>query len=244
MDRRPGSPRSPKDPAAPERRVGRASSLAAERARVAALLEREGAAYSAGARAVAGVDEAGRGALAGPVYAAAVVLPPDVEVPGLDDSKKLLEEVRESLAARIRSRASAWAVASASAAEIDAVGIAAASFLAMTRALEGLGGPPPDLVLVDGFRIPGWRGAQEAVVKGDARIACIAAASVLAKTARDAALRALDGARPWYGFAAHKGYGSAAHLEALRRHGPSADHRMSFAGVLSPGRNASPVAAA
>jgi len=243
MDRRTGSPRSPIPAAALERRDGRSSSLAAERARVAALLEREAAAQGAGARAVAGVDEAGRGALAGPVFAAAVVLHPGQLLAGLDDSKALSPEVRESLAARIRARSAAWAIGSASASEIDGLGIAPATFLAMTRALAGLA-LRPDLVLVDGFRIPAWTGAQEAVVRGDASVACIAAASVLAKTARDAALRALDDESPWYGFASHKGYGSAFHLEALRRHGPSPDHRLTFAGVLSPSRAASPVAAA
>lgn len=243
MDRRTGSPRSPIPAAASERRDGRSSSLVAERARVAALLEREGEAYASGARAVAGVDEAGRGALAGPVFAAAVVLRPGELLAGLDDSKALSPEVREALAPRIRARAAAWALGSASPSEIDALGIAAATFLAMTRALAPLA-PRPDLVLVDGFRIPAWTGEQEAVVRGDARIACIAAASVLAKTARDAALRALDVDVPWYGLAAHKGYGSAAHLEALRRHGPSPDHRLTFAGVLSRDRSASTVAVA
>ncbi len=245
MDRRPGSPRSSKRAAASENRVGRSSSLSAERERVAALLALEEAARATGARAVAGVDEAGRGALAGPVFAAAVVLPPGTVIAGLDDSKALPPEVREALAPRIRSVAAAWGVGSASAAEIDDLGIAPATFLAMRRALDGLAaGPRPDLVLVDGFPIPGLGVSQRAVVRGDATVACIAAASVLAKTARDAVLRALDEARPWYGFAAHKGYGSAAHIAALRRHGPSPDHRLTFAGVLSQGRTASTVAAA
>jgi ribonuclease HII len=246
MDRRPGSPRSSNRAAASEHRVGRSSSLPAERDRVAALLSMEEAARAAGAGVVAGVDEAGRGALAGPVFAAAVVLPEGTLIPGLDDSKALLPEVREALAPRIRARAAAWGVGSASAAEIDDLGISPATFLAMRRALGALAPPaaPPDLVLVDGFPIPGLGTSQRAVVRGDATVACIAAASILAKTSRDAVLRELDEASPWYGFAAHKGYGSAAHLAALRRHGPSPDHRLSFAGVLSPGRTASPVAAA
>ena len=246
MDRRPGSPRSSNRAAAPGHRVGRSSSLRAERDRVAALLLTEAAARAAGARAVAGVDEAGRGALAGPVFAAAVVPPPGALVPGLDDSKALAPEVRESLAPRVRAIAEAWGVGSASAAEIDDLGIAPASFLAMRRALAALAttGTAPDLVLVDGFPIPGLGLPQRAVVRGDATVACIAAASVLAKTARDAVLRELDASAPWYGFAAHKGYGSAAHFAALRRHGPSPDHRLSFAGVISTGRAASPVAAA
>ena len=246
MDRRSGSPGSSNRAEGAERRGGRSSSLGAERARVASLFAIERAAHAAGARTVAGVDEAGRGALAGPVFAAAVVLDPEAPVAGLDDSKALAPEVREELAPRIRRLAVAWGVGSASAAEIDDAGIAPATFLAMRRALEALlaMGPRPDLVLVDGFPIPSLSLPQRAVVRGDATVACIAAASILAKTARDAVLRGLDTALPWYGFAAHKGYGSAAHLAALRRHGPSPDHRLSFAGVLSPGRTASPVAAA
>jgi ribonuclease HII len=246
MNRRSDSPRPSNRAAEAERRIGRCSSLESERARVSALLATEEAAHAGGARVVAGVDEAGRGALAGPVFAAAVVLAPGRPVLGLDDSKALAPEVREALAPRIRSMAASWGVGSASAEEIDDLGIAPATFLAMRRALDGLAasGPGPDLVLVDGFPIPSLPIRQSAVVRGDATVACIAAASVLAKTARDAVLRALDLVHPWYGFAAHKGYGSAAHLAALRRHGPSPDHRLSFAGVLSPVRTVSPVAAA
>ncbi len=246
MDRRPGSPRSSNRTAAAESRAGRSSSVSRERARVAALLEAEDEARARGARFVAGVDEAGRGALAGPVFAAAVILPPGAIIPGLDDSKALPVEVREDLAPRVRRAAVAWGVGSATAGEIDALGIAPATFLAMRRALDGLEafGARPDFVLVDGFRIPSLPVPQKAVVRGDSTVACIAAASILAKTSRDAILRGLDAARPWYGFAAHKGYGSAAHLAALRRHGPSPDHRLSFAGVLSSGRTASTVAAA
>ena len=246
MDRRPGSPRSSTRTAAAERREGRSSSVEREHARVAALLEAEDAARAGGALLVAGFDEAGRGALAGPVFAGAVVLPAATIIPGLDDSKVLSAEVREDLAPRVRKAAVAWGVGSATAAEIDALGIVPATFLAMRRALDGLGafGTKPDLVLVDGFPIPGLPISQKAVVRGDATVACIAAASILAKTSRDAVLRGLDAAQPWYGFAAHKGYGSAAHLAALRRHGPSPDHRLSFAGVLSSGRTASTIAAA
>jgi len=213
---------------------------------VIALLAAEDAARAGGVRLVAGVDEAGRGALAGPVFAAAVAFPEGAVVPGLDDSKALSAEVREELAPRIRRMAAAWGVGSATAAEIDLLGIAPATFLAMRRALESLAdsGSWPDFVLVDGFPIPSLPVPQRAVVRGDATVACIAAASILAKTSRDAVLRGLDAASPWYGFAAHKGYGSAAHLAALRRHGPSPDHRLSFAGVLSSGRTASTVAAA
>ena len=244
MDRRPGSPPSSPRVATRERGDGRSSLLSDEDARLRALLAAEEAARASGARRIAGVDEAGRGALAGPVHAAAVILPAGLLLRGLDDSKALSPSVREALAPRIRARAEAWGVGTASAAEIDELGIAAASFLAMRRALAEIAGGPPDLVLVDGFPIPGLGLPQRAVVKGDATVACISAASVLAKTARDAELRELDLRRPWYGFAAHKGYGSAAHLEALRRHGPSPDHRLTFAGVLSPGRTASTVAVA
>lgn len=245
MDRRPGSPR-PSTRAADEPRTGRSASLDTERRRVAGLLSMEAEARAGGVRTVAGVDEAGRGALAGPVHAAAVVLPPEPALLGLDDSKKLGPEVREDLARRIRAVALAWGVGFATAAEIDDLGIAPASFLAMRRALAALEarGTRPGLVLVDGFPIPALPLPQRAVVKGDATVACIAAASVLAKTARDEVLTALDRDRPWYGFGAHKGYGSAAHLAALRLHGPSPDHRLSFAGVLSPARAASTVAVA
>ena len=246
MDRRPGPPRSSNRAAAAERPEGRCASLERERTRVAALLAAEDAARAGGARLVAGVDEAGRGALAGPVFAAAVAFSPGVLVLGLDDSKVLAPEVREELAPRIRRVAAAWGVGSATAAEIDLLGIVPATFLAMRRALDGLAasGARPDFVLVDGFPIPSLPVPQKAVVRGDATVACIAAASILAKTSRDAVLRGLDAASPWYGFASHKGYGSAAHLAALRRHGPSPDHRLSFAGVLSSGRTASTVAAA
>ena len=245
MDRRSGSPR-PSTRAAAEPRNGRTSSLDAESRRVSRLLEMEAEARQRGVGVVAGVDEAGRGALAGPVYAAAVALPPAPALRGLADSKKLAPEVRGDLARRIRFVAVGWGVGSASSAEIDDLGIAPATFLAMRRALAALEASAgrPGLVLVDGFPIPSLTLPQRAVVKGDASVACIAAASILAKTSRDAILEGLDRVRPWYGFAAHKGYGSAAHLAALRLHGPSPDHRLSFAGVLSPGRTASTVAAA
>ena len=244
MDRPAGYPKPSHRAAEPGRPFRRSCSLAAERDRVSTLLRVEEEARASGVRVVAGVDEAGRGALAGPVYAAAVVLPAGLVLPGLDDSKALAPEVRERLALRIRSLAAAWGVGAASAREIDDLGIAPATFLAMRRALSRLEDPGPDLVLVDGSPIPSLPLPQRAFVRGDASIACIAAASILAKTARDAVLEDLDRDRPWYGFAAHKGYGSAAHLAALRRHGPSPDHRLTFAGVLSPGRPAPTVAVA
>lgn len=246
MARRPDAQESSNRNPAAGRREGRSASLLRERARVAALLAVEDEVRAGGARLIAGVDEAGRGALAGPVFAAAVALTPGAIVPGLDDSKVLAAEVREELAPRIRRIAAAWGVGSATAAEIDRLGIVSATFLAMRRALDGLAASAgwPDFVLVDGFPIPSLPVPQRAVVRGDATVACIAAASILAKTSRDDVLRGLDAGSPWYGFAAHKGYGSAAHLAALRRHGPSPDHRLSFAGVLSSGRTASTVAAA
>lgn len=187
---------------------------------------------------MAGVDEVGRGSLAGPVYAAAVVLGGLGEVPGLDDSKALLPEVRLDLAGRIRRRAAALGLGASSAAEIDALGIGPATHLAMRRALVNLedAGAPPDLVLIDAVMLPGLAVPQRAFVGGDARVACIAAASIVAKVERDRWMELLDREWPAYGFASHRGYGTAAHLGALRRHGPSPQHRLTFDGVLPPRR--------
>lgn len=214
-----------------------ACDLADERRRVGSLLAVEDEARAAGFRVVAGVDEVGRGCLAGPVYAGAVALAGGNAISGLDDSKALCREVREDLAARIRRRALGAAVGAASASEIDALGIVPATLLAMRRALERLaeGGASPDLVLFDAVTLPGLDVPQRAFVRGDARVACIAAASVVAKVARDGAMERLDREWPVYGFANHRGYGTAAHLGALRRHGPSPQHRLTFEGVL-PGR--------
>lgn len=184
----------------------------------------------AGGQRIAGVDEAGRGPLAGGVYAAAVVLDPERPLPGIRDSKKLSAARREALAAAVRSRALAWSVASASVAEIDSLNILQASLLAMRRAVEALA-LPPDAVLVDGNRLPEWPWRAIAVVGGDALVPAISAASILAKVERDAEMQRLDLCYPDYGFAAHKGYPTPAHLAALRRLGPSAVHRMSFAPV-------------
>lgn len=182
---------------------------------------------------VAGVDEAGRGPLAGPVVAAAVILDPRRPIAGLDDSKRLSAMRRAELAARIRSDALAWAVAWADAAEIDALNILRATMLAMRRALLGLAVVPAG-VKVDGNRLPDLRfGSRrlrgEAIVGGDASIASISAASIIAKTTRDGIMESMDALYPDYGFAAHKGYGTAAHRERLRRFGPCAQHRRSFA---------------
>lgn len=177
-----------------------------------------------------GVDEAGRGPLCGPVVAAAVILDPARPIVGLADSKKLSEKRRNQLAAEIREKALAWCVAEASVDEIDRLNILHASMLAMQRAVAGLA-VAPTKVLVDGNRCPQLTMPCEAVVKGDALVAEISAASILAKTVRDAQLRELDRQYPQYGLAAHKGYPTAAHLAALRAHGACEIYRKSFGPV-------------
>lgn len=179
---------------------------------------------------VAGVDEAGRGPLAGPVAAAAVILDAAQAIFGLADSKQLSATVRESLAIEIRSRSRAWSVAFASVEEIDRLNILHASLLAMQRAVEGLA-LPPSLVLVDGNRAPALLCEARAIVRGDATEPAISAASILAKVARDALMRDLDRTYPIYDFARHKGYPTPAHFAALAAHGPCPVHRMSFAPV-------------
>lgn len=176
---------------------------------------------------LAGVDEAGRGPLAGPVVAAAVMLDPARRIDGLRDSKKLSAAARERLAAVIRRESVAWCVAQASVEEIDALNILKATMLAMRRAVEGLG-HSPDEVWVDGNRCPNWSWRSQAVVKGDDQVAAIAAASILAKTARDQYMCRLHEEFPAYGFARHMGYGTAAHLAALHAHGACPQHRRSF----------------
>lgn len=177
-----------------------------------------------------GIDEAGRGPLAGPVYAAAVILDPARRIRGLDDSKQLPPTVRLALAERIRSRARAWAVASASVEEIDALNILQATLLAMRRAVAALA-VAPDLALVDGVHCPPLPIATRAIVGGDARVKAISAASILAKTARDAEMRRLAERYPQYGFERHKGYPTPEHLALLRRFGPCEVYRRSFAPV-------------
>jgi len=188
----------------------------------------------AGYRYVAGVDEAGRGPLAGPVVAAAVVLDGRSRIPGLQDSKRLSPRQREEVAEAIRRKAVSWAVAQATVEEVDRLNVLHASRLAMRRAVEQLS-VRPSVVLVDG----GWGLVtdlpQRVVVGGDGTVACIAAASVLAKVERDRIMVELDRAYPGYGFAQHKGYACPAHLEALRRLGPSPVHRRSFAPVRTLG---------
>ena len=176
---------------------------------------------------VCGVDEAGRGPLAGPVSAAAVILDPARPIAGLADSKKLSEKQRDLLAPLIRERAIAWAVAYASVAEIDQLNILQATLLAMRRAVSALQ-VPPQQVLVDGLYCPQTGIPSQAIVKGDSKVAAISAASILAKTARDELMLGLHQRYPQYGFAAHKGYPTPAHLAALRLHGVSDAHRRSF----------------
>jgi ribonuclease HII len=174
-----------------------------------------------------GVDEAGRGPLAGAVFAAAVMLDPARPIEGLADSKVLTGSVREELAALIRERAMAWAVAFATVAEIDSINILRASLLAMQRAVEALGMEPEE-VCVDGLHTPRVAYRCTAIVKGDKLVAAISAASILAKVARDAEMTALDARYPGYGFADHKGYGSPEHLAALKTLGPCEIHRRTF----------------
>jgi ribonuclease HII len=179
---------------------------------------------------IAGVDEVGRGPLAGDVVAAAVILDPAQPISGLNDSKKLTEKKREELFPEICEKAIAFAVARATATEIDEINILQASLLAMRRAVEMLS-IQPNFVLVDGNRLPRWSYSARAVVKGDSRVQAIAAASILAKVTRDREMCALDQQYPGYGLAQHKGYPSPMHLDALLRLGPSPIHRRSFAPV-------------
>lgn len=174
-----------------------------------------------------GVDEAGRGPLAGDVYAAAVILKPDAVIEGLNDSKKLSEKKREQLFNEICAKAEAYCIASASVEEIDRLNILQATFLAMRRAVEGLS-VKPKLVLVDGNRNPELSVHSRLVVKGDATSACIAAASILAKVSRDRYMKKLAEEYPQYGFEKHKGYGSKLHYQMLDKHGISPVHRRTF----------------
>ena len=179
---------------------------------------------------VCGIDEAGRGPLAGPVVAAAVILDPARPIAGLNDSKKLSEKKRVALAELIRERAIAWAVAEATVEEIDRINILQASLLAMQRAVAGLTVRPTS-AMVDGNRCPKLDIPAEAIIKGDGKIASIAAASILAKTVRDAGMLVLHMQYPQYGFERHMGYPTAAHFKALEEHGASPVHRRSFGPV-------------
>lgn len=189
--------------------------------------------FEAPARAahrVCGADEAGRGPLAGPVVAAAVILDPRAAIDGLRDSKTLSAARRESLAQRIRAHAVAWAIGLASVEEIDVLNVLQASLLAMRRAIEALD-PPASYALVDGNRLPQLAIPARAIVGGDSTEPAISAASILAKVHRDALMRSLDGLYPGYGFAEHFGYPTPQHLRRLRELGPSRVHRRSFAPV-------------
>jgi ribonuclease HII len=187
----------------------------------------ENALRRAGFCYVAGVDEVGRGCLAGPVVAAAVVLRPDRHIPGVSDSKLVPAAERERLYDRIVSDSLAWAIAAADPREIDHINIHQASLRAMQRAVMALV-PLPDIVLVDAFRVPDLPMAQRGVIHGDRRCSAIAAASIIAKVSRDRDMQALHGQDPRYGFDRHKGYATAEHLDAVARFGYSDAHRRSF----------------
>lgn len=202
----------------------------AEGQRLRTMLRYERKLWSAGLTLVAGVDEAGMSPLAGPVSAGAVIFPPETRIPGVDDCKKVDPAERERLAPLIRQHAIAWAVAFAQPEEIDRLNIYWAGLLAMERAVRALGAAPQHL-LVDGRRVKALEIEQTRIIGGDAKSFSIAAASILAKTARDALMVELDRAHPGYGFARHKGYPVPEHLSALARRGPSPVHRRSFAPV-------------
>ncbi len=191
------------------------------------MWEIEDSAYGQGFRVVCGVDEAGRGPLAGPVCAAAVILPGYLQIPGLTDSKKLTDKKRRELFPLIKEQAIAYGIGFASEKEIDEINILQATYLAMERALTQLT-IKPELALIDGNRTKDFGLPVKTVVKGDSLSASIAAASILAKVTRDDLLLEMDKAYPEYGFAIHKGYGTKAHYEALRQYGPCPIHRMTF----------------
>jgi len=191
------------------------------------LWQIERSCYEGGYDLICGVDEAGRGPLAGPVCAAAVILPRDLEIPGLNDSKKLTDKKRRELYDIIISEAEYYGIAFATEQEIDEINILQATFLAMERAVEQLG-IRPDLALVDGNREPRFPLPVKTVIKGDSLSANIAAASILAKVTRDRLMEELDETYPQYGFAVHKGYGTKRHYAALTEFGPSPVHRRTF----------------
>jgi len=205
----------------------RLKSLRAEATRLAHLAELEASLRAQGYGLVAGLDEVGRGALAGPVTAAAVILPPDAAIAGLDDSKRLTPEKRKYLSVVIKETAVAWRIAHVSSEEIDALGIAGATRRAMLLAFESLD-PRPDHVVVDGRGV-GIGVPETAVVGGDGKVAAVAAASVIAKVARDALMCMVAADHPAYGFEVNKGYGTSEHLRALNDHGLCSLHRRSFA---------------
>jgi ribonuclease HII len=205
--------------------------VAAEACRLRLLRGFEDALFGSGFPLVAGVDEAGRGCLAGPVVAAAVIPDPDRLIPGVDDSKRLTPEERERLEPLVRTTARAFAVAAIGAAEIDRINILEATRLAMATAVRSLG-LPPSLVLVDAVPLRGLPAPVLPIVRGDQASYAIACASILAKVERDRLMRALGELHPEYGFAQHKGYSAPEHLEALQRYGPCSEHRLTFASVV------------
>jgi len=211
-----------------------------ERRRCDGLLAYEKPLWEAGVHLIAGLDEAGRGPLAGPVCAAAVVLRPGTRLPRLDDSKKLTPEVRESLYGQIRAQALAVGVGLVDHRRIDEINILQATYEAMRLALRSLSSPTgailtPQHLLLDAVRLPGVDLPQTPIIHGDALSASIAAASVMAKVTRDRLMAEMDRLYPGYGFAEHKGYSCRTHWEALRRLGPSPIHRLTFGGVVNPG---------
>ena len=191
------------------------------------LWDYERQAWNSGAETVCGVDEAGRGPLAGPVCAAAVILPPHLDIPGLTDSKKLTDKKRRELFPIIQEQAVAYGIGFATEKEIDEINILQATFLAMERAMQKLS-PQPELALIDGNRNTGITVPSRCIVGGDGKCADIAAASVLAKVTRDRYMRRMAETYPQYGFEKHKGYGTAAHYAAIRAYGPCPIHRPSF----------------
>lgn len=201
-----------------------------ERRRLQRLHRFESAARERGFTLVGGIDEVGRGPLAGPVVAACVVASKPLFIKGLNDSKQVRPELRLEIAESVKAAAVAWAIGMASVAEIDRLNIYWASVLAMERAIAQLA-RPPEYLITDAVRIRAYPGPQEPLVHGDARCAVVAAASIVAKVHRDALLVELDREDPRYGFAAHKGYATPLHLEALREHGPSVHHRANWARV-------------
>jgi ribonuclease HII len=198
-----------------------------ERRRLLRLHRYELAAFERGVEFIGGVDEVGRGPLAGPVVAACVVVNGPLMLKGLNDSKQVPRELRTELAERIKAECIAWSVGLATVAEIERLNIYWASILAMERAIEGLT-QRPGFLLTDAVRLRSFEGEQEPVIKGDAKCASVAAASIVAKVHRDALLVELDALYPHYGFAEHKGYATQRHIEALRVHGPCQEHRRAF----------------
>ncbi|MBQ1609579.1 MAG: ribonuclease HII [Elusimicrobia bacterium] len=189
--------------------------------------------YNKGLQFVSGVDEAGRGPLAGPVVAAAVILPKDIFIDGVNDSKKLTEKKRKVLFEEIKQKAFSYGIGIVDAKTIDEINILQATFLAMRKALEQLS-VKPELVLIDGnHTIPNLQNKQQAIVSGDAKSACIACASILAKVTRDSIMLEYAKQYPQYNFEKHKGYGTKAHLEAIQKYGPCPIHRMTFAPLNS-----------